>query len=109
MTEHPSHPVQVTAKDPHLKTRSGPAIILPSVEEYVRRWSIVSDSWQERLNVLRPRRAGPRNGAVEMVYRTGFTAAFSGRTKTATQANTLKKDLQGMKTYCIQNYWGSGL
>lgn len=99
MTDHSSHPVQVTAKDPHLKTCSGPAIILPSVEEYVRRCSIVSDSFQERLNVLRPRCAGPRNGAVEMVYRTGFTAAFSGRTNTATQANTLKKDIQVIETY----------
>lgn len=100
MIDHPSHPVQVTAKGPHLKTCSGPAITLPSVEEYVRRWSIVSDSLQERLNVLRPRRAGPRNGAVEMVYRTGFTAAFNGRTNTATQANTFNKDTQKIKTYC---------
>jgi hypothetical protein len=90
-TEHPSHPLQILAKGPHLKTCSGPAITLPSVVEYVRRWSVVSDSLKERLNVLSPRRAGPRNGAVEMVYRTGFTAAFSGRTNTATHANTFNK------------------
>jgi hypothetical protein len=43
------------------------------------------------LNVLRACRACPRNGAVEMVYRTGFTAAFSGRTNTATHANTFNR------------------
>lgn len=89
--EYPSHPLQISAKGPHLRTCSGPVIILPSAEEYVRRWSVVSESLKERLNVLRPRRAGPRNGAVEMVYRTGFTAAFNGRTNTATHANTFNK------------------
>jgi hypothetical protein len=90
-TEYPSHPLQISAKGPHLGTCSGPLIPLPSVEEYVRRWSVVSESLKECLNVLRPRRAGPRNGAVEMVYRTGLTAAFNGSTNTATHANTFNK------------------
>jgi len=54
------------------------------------------------LNVLRPRCAGPRNGAVEMVYRTGFTAAFNGRTNTATHANTLQ---QKIKYYLLKDFF----
>lgn len=41
--------------------------------------------------VRRPWRAGARKGAVDKVYRTGFTAAFKGSTNTATHANTCQE------------------